>query len=604
MEKIAILDCGGQYTKVIDRKVREAFVRSDIFPVGVKAGELSGYSGIILTGGPESVWGDNALRPDDNIFSLGLPILGICYGMHLVAAHFGGTVGGHIKKEYGEAEIEIDTSCPLFYGLAPLETVLMSHGDNVDILPQGFKQCAVSDGAVAGIYSEEKRVYGVQFHPEVDMTVNGKVVFENFLRKICGVTEYYSLEDRLDNAVKNVREQAGSAKVMALVSGGVDSAVTAGILLRALPPENICAIHIDHGLMRKNESDIICESLSDIGLNPIRINAKDIFFKNLEGITEPEKKRAIIGETFITVLQTRIAELNLDADNTFIAQGTLRPDLIESGNPGVSGHAKKIKTHHNDVEIVRQAREKGLVIETNYDWHKDEVRKIAAMLGLPDEIVNRQPFPGPGLAVRILCQDGKKTVAPEENELLKSLAAEIKANFSVCMLPVKSVGVQGDYRTYAGLAAVYSNKNTPSWDDMYAFARAATGRLPFINRLVYTLSDCGGIENASAREMYINNESVNLLREVDYIVTNHLSHKGISQTFAVLLPIGAKKKYSVVIRAFVTNDFMTGRPASLGNMIPFDEIHSLADEIKKGFSDIDYVFYDITSKPPATCEWE
>jgi len=618
MEKIAILDCGGQYTKVIDRKIREALVKSDIFPVGVKASELSSYSGLILTGGPESVWDKNALCPDGGIFSLGLPILGICYGMHVIATHFGGAVAENIKKEYGEADIKIDNSCSLFYGLAPVETVLMSHGDTVSSVPPDFKVCAFSGEAAAGIYNEEKNIYGVQFHPEVDMTINGKTVFENFLRKICGITEKYSLEDRLVQAVDKVKTQALGSKVMVLVSGGVDSAVTAGILLRALHAEDIYAVHIDHGFMRKNESDIICEGLAAAGLkNIVRVNAKDVFYKNLEGVLEPEKKRNIIGDTFIKTLQAEMAALNLDMDKTFIAQGTLRPDLIESGNPDVSGHAKKIKTHHNDVEIVRRAREKGLVIETNYDWHKDEVRKIAAMLGLPKEIVNRQPFPGPGLAVRLLLQDGKKRVNPEENAALKALVNEIDSGYKACMLPVLSVGVQGDNRTYAGLAAVYTDGDAAvAWESMYALSRAVTNKLPFINRLVYVLGTHKGIETAQAHEMYINDECVELLRGIDHLVTTRLENKNISQTFAVLLPIssteekpigqstGTKYRYSAAVRTFVTSDFMTGRPAPLGSEIPFGEIFALADDIKSNFSEIEYVFYDITSKPPATCEWE
>lgn len=606
MEKIAILDCGGQYTKVIDRKVREAYVYSDIFPVGVKSENLKGYSGIIITGGPESVWTDNPLRPDDGIFSLGIPILGICYGMHIIATHFGGVVSAVVKKEYGEADILIDTACPLFNNLNTTETVLMSHGDTVSELPESFIRCASSDGATAGIYNEEKKIYGVQFHPEVDMTVNGRQIFENFLRIICGIKENYTLEDRLESAIRHVREQAGDGKVMALVSGGVDSAVTAAILLKALNPENVYAVHVDHGFMRMNESNIICESLLNNGLkNLIRINAKDTFYKNLAGVTDPEKKRNIIGETFITELQREMGKLNLDLDKTFIAQGTLRPDLIESGNPDVSSHAKKIKTHHNDVDIVRRARDKGLVIETNYDWHKDEVRRIAVMLGLPEKIANRQPFPGPGLAVRLLCQDGKKAVNPEENTALKELAEVKGSMFSACMLPVESVGVQGDNRTYAGLAALSLKEDgQPDWNTMYSLARSITNKLHFINRVVYVLGTDEGIENAKAHEMYVGDECAELLRGIDNLVTKRLENKKISQTFAILLPVGTNKKYSAAIRTFVTNDFMTGRPAPLGSEIPFDEIMDIAGEIKQNFPEIEYVFYDITGKPPATCEWE
>ncbi|MDR1689328.1 MAG: glutamine-hydrolyzing GMP synthase [Clostridiales bacterium] len=609
MEKIAVLDCGGQYTKVIDRKIREAFVKSDIFPAWVKAADLAGYSGIILTGSPESIKGAGSPRPDSEIFSLGIPVLGICYGMHLIAEHFGGKVTEAKKKEYGEAEIKTDNTCPLFDGLSNVETVLLSIDDEVSLLPEGFKTSADFNGSIAAFYNAEKKIYGVQFFPEVDMTVNGRLIFENFLRKICGVTENYALEDRLDSAIELVRKQVGGGKVMVFVSGGVDSAVSTGILLRALPAENIYAVHVDHGFMRKNESDTICDNLTRNGLkNLIRLNAKDIFYKNLEGVTDPEKKRNIIGETFIAVLKEEMNKLNLDPEKTFIAQGTLRPDLIESGNPEVSAHSKKIKTHHNDVDIVRRAREKGLIVETNYDWHKDEVRRIAVMIGLSPEIANRQPFPGPGLAVRLLLQDGKKTVDSAENEALKKLVSEGEGagKFSAVMLPVNSVGVYGDNRTYAWPAAIYAKGGeAPDWAGINAVTRKITNNLKFINRVVYVVGSCDGIENVKAYPMYVGNgECADLLREIDYIVTKRFENKKLSQTFAVLLPIGSAKRYSVVIRTFISTDFMTGRPAQLGGEISFEELSELAEDIKRGFPEIEFVFYDVTGKPPATTEWE
>ena len=410
MEQLAILDCGGQYTKVIDRRIRELGVKSDIFPINVKAERLDSYQAIILSGGPNSIGQNERLLFDYKIFDLGKPVLGICYGMQLMSDYFGGTVDSNVVKEYGQNDVEIDVSSPIFEGLEKNQKVLMSHGDTVKVVPKDFKIIAKSNGAIAGISNDAKKLYGFQFHPEVDLTENGMKMFDNFLRKIVMYKEVYALDDRIETSVKMIKERVKDKNVICLVSGGVDSAVTCALLIKSLKPEQVYAIHIDSGFMRKNESDIICENLKKLGLkNLIRENAKEYFFNTeveIDGkkmgpvvnTIEPEEKRAIVGDIFLKVVNNVIKRLGLNPDETFIAQGTLRPDLIESGNPDVSGFAHKIKTHHNDVKAVRDAREKGLIIETNSDWHKDEVRKVAKKLGLDDEIAYRQPFPGPGLS--------------------------------------------------------------------------------------------------------------------------------------------------------------------------------------------------------------
>lgn len=623
MEKLAILDCGGQYTKVIDRRVRELGVKSDILPINVKAEELQEYQSIILSGGPNNISDKQRLSFDEKIFELGKPVLGICYGMQLMSDHFGGVVDSNIVKEYGQNEIWVDNTVPIFDGMAENQKVLMSHGDTVKNVPNGFKVIGKSGEAIAAIGNEEKRMYGLQFHPEVDLTEEGMKILENFIRKVAKYQDFYALDDRIETSIKMIKEKVGDNKVVVLVSGGVDSAVTAALLVKALNPDNVYAIHIDSGFMRKNESDVICENLKKLGLkNLIRENAKDTFFNTVVEVEgkkigplvdtiDPETKRQIIGEIFIRIANNVIERLGLDPEHTFIAQGTLRPDLIESGNPEISGFAHKIKTHHNDVAIVREARKKGLIVETNSDWHKDEVRKVARMLGLEESIASRQPFPGPGLAIRLLCHDKNEEVVITQEEVDKINAIVNPKGEKAQIIPIKSVGVQGDARSYRNLGILYGNGMDFDWDNVTTVAKQITDSINTMNRIGYILNVKDVNQKIECFNMKINDECVDLLRELDKIVTSNLEESKVNQTFAVLLPIGITKKYSVAIRTFVTNDFMTGRPGKIGTIgtngaeVDKSMIEKAVKEIEAKFSDkIEFVIYDVTSKPPATCEWQ
>lgn len=623
-EKVAILDCGGQYTKVIDRKVRELGVYTDIFPLGVSPDKLKDYNALILSGGPSSVWSDGAPVYDKNIFDLGKPMLGICYGMQLINEHFNGVVKPGVKTEYGQILIDIDNTCPVFNGLSDKEYVLMSHGDAVCKVADGFKVVASTEGVVAGIWNGEKKIIGVQFHPEVEPTVNGIKIFENFLRNVCALKEVYALEDRIETSVKMIRERVGeNGKVVVLVSGGVDSAVTAALLTRALRPDQVYGIHIDHGMMRKNESDIICDNLAKLGLvNMQRINAEDEFFNTpltiddtkyapLCETCEPEKKRAIIGHMFFVVTEEATKKLNLDFDTAFLAQGTLRPDLIESGNPDVSGYANKIKTHHNDVGVIRTLRDKGHVIETNWDWHKDEVRQVARMLGLDEEIASRQPFPGPGLGVRMICTDYIGTFG--DTDKVNRLDELVSAYpYESDIAPIRSVGVQGDNRSYRSMAILYNAENGKGalecdFKNVYALAKLIPNKLDYINRVTYCTNKDKMTGATFATPMHINHENAELLRELDAIATKYLMTKKTAQCFAVLLPISCDegKRFSVALRAVCTSDFMTARSAMPGVDFPADALAKATAEITEKFGDkISLVLYDVTGKPPATVEWE
>lgn len=632
LEKIALLDCGAQYTKVIDRRVRELNVATEIFPVDVKAAALGGdFAGIILSGGPNSVYEEGAPQCDPAIFELGVPVLGICYGMQLMNRTFGGTVLPSPTKEYGETEVTVQPDCLLFDGLAPAQHVLMSHGDSVGEPAPGFEIVGKSASThhhdvVAVIQNPEKRFYGVQFHPEVELSVNGGKMLENFLYKACGLTGSFDLSHRLDDTLDSIRTTVSDKNVFVLVSGGVDSSVTAALLVKALRPEQVFAVHIDSGMMRADESSLVCEALKAIGLRHLeRVDAEDIFLNAtteidgktvgpLNKTTDPEVKRRIIGDVFYHLITDAIRKSGLNLDETFIAQGTLRPDLIESGNREVSSQAHTIKTHHNDVPLIQEQRKKGLIIEPNRDWHKDEVRKVGRMLGLPEALVMRHPFPGPGLGIRVLC--AQKPYLTEDYECVNAELQELAEadGFEAVLIPVQSVGVQGDSRSYRYLAAIKGDLNQADWTTIRSLAQKIPNRIHAINRVALLLNEKHMPQQIkSITPTLLTPVTLEKLRVLDNIVTEGFRKEGIhdtiSQLFTVLLPVDSGSRvegplrHSAVIRAVITSDYMTARPAALGSEIPLEFIRNLAEDLSSQ-PNVDWVLYDITSKPPATVEWE
>ena len=618
-DTIAIFDCGAQYTKVIDRRVRELNVATDIFPVEtpLDALDVAKYAGFVLSGGPNSVYEAGSPQCDPAIFTLGKPVLGICYGMQLMTHHCGGHVASLGTKEYGETTIQVQTDSPLFQGLDTEQVVLMSHGDSVDRLPEGFKQIAHShDGVVAAIADEGKKLYGVQFHPEVDLTEHGQAMLKQFVLGICQAPSSFVLKDRLDTAIQTIQNQVGEHPVFVLVSGGVDSTVTAALLLKALGPERVYAVHVDSGLMRHEESDAVIAALKALGLKHLDYaKSRDAFLNGFSGsngsrfgplsqLTDPEQKRQVIGDVFFHVVQDAIERL-LPEDlrhNVFIAQGTLRPDLIESGNRDISTTAHTIKTHHNDVALIREQRDKGMIVEPNRDWHKDEVRQVGRLLGLSDELVDRQPFPGPGLGIRILC--ATQPYWPEgSNEIQTGLQQQV-APCQAQLLPVRSVGVQGDGRSYRQVLALAGDDVATLAD----WARRIPNQSAAINRVIWVINR-QTLPPVHITPTTLTDDAIDQCRAVDQLVTTAFRQAGllpkVSQLLTVLLPCGETPgQRSVTIRGVVTSDYMTARPMRLDQELSVALLRQLADTITQQQPGIDWVCWDMTGKPPATIEWE
>lgn len=508
-ELILILDFGGQYNQLIARRVRECNVYSEVVPYDISIEKIKEKNpkGIIFTGGPASVFGEDSPKCADGIFELGIPILGICYGMQLMTFTLGGNVAKATKREYGTTEVLIDNSSKLFEGFGSTNGFLMSHTDYVETVPEGFKNIgSTSSCPNAAMENDSKKLYGIQFHPEVNNSINGTQVIKNFLYIVCNCSGDWQISSFVEESVKNLKEKIGDKKALCALSGGVDSSVAAVLLSKAIG-KNLTCIFLDHGLLRKNEGDEVEEIFrNQYDINLIRVNCKDRFLNKLAGITDPERKRKIIGEEFIRVFEEEAQKIGTV---DFLVQGTIYPDVIESG----LGKSAVIKSHHNVGGLPDYVDFKEIV-EPLRSLFKDEVRKTGLELGIPENLVFRQPFPGPGLAIRVIgdITDDKLTILKDADSIFREEVAKAGLHKSInqyfaVLTNLKSVGVMGDERTY---------------------------------------------------------------------------------------------DYTIALRAVETTDFMTG----VWSKIPYEVLEKVSSRIVNEVAHVNRVVYDITSKPPATIEWE
>lgn len=497
-QMILVLDFGSQYNQLITRRIREHGVYSELHSHKLTADEISEMNpkGIILSGGPHSVYDDNSFRCDEKIFDLDIPVMGICYGMQLMALHYGGKVSKSKNREYGKAMIDLADNPVLFRDTPEQQSVWMSHGDKVLEAPETFQVDATSPSTpIAAMSKPDEKLYGVQFHPEVRHTEYGNHLLKQFVFDVCGCTDSWTIENFIDMEVDKIRERVGDRNVLCALSGGVDSSVVAALIHKAIGDQLTC-IFVDHGLLRKNEADDVMKVFADdFHMNIIKVDASERFLSKLENVDDPELKRKIIGNEFIYVFDDEAAKLT---DIDFLAQGTLYTDVIESGTET----AQTIKSHHNVGGLPEDMQFE--LIEPLNTLFKDEVRELGTQLGLPDGIVWRQPFPGPGLAIRVLGEitEEKLSIVRESDAILREeianagLDRDIWQYFTV--LPdIRSVGVMGDARTYdytIGIRAVTSIDGMTSdwaripWDVLEKISTKIVNEVEHINRVVYDIT--------------------------------------------------------------------------------------------------------------------
>jgi len=573
--QIIVLDAGGQYCHLIARKVRDLGVYAEVRASETRAEELSSAKGLIISGGPSSVYDPESPTVDPSIFAQGQPVLGICYGQQLMAHLLGGDVRRGDKGEYGLATLDLDhTPDLLFAGLGGPQQVWMSHRDTVYCVPEGFSVVGrTATCAVAAVAAPTRGLYAVQFHPEVVHTTRGKELLANFVFRICSCVKDWDPRYRVPLIEQEIRDCVGDRNVFFFVSGGVDSSVAFALCLRALGEDRVRGVYVDTGLMREGETAFVS------GLPGVSVeDAQEQFLTALAGVTEPERKRHVIGEEFVRVQERVIEARRLLDEHWILGQGTIYPDTIESGG---TNKAALIKTHHNRVAGIQRLMETGRIVEPLKSLYKDEVREVGRELGLASELLDRHPFPGPGLAIRCLCSE---------------CDAPVRQTAEGWVIPVHSVGVQGDSRSYAPILAIERVD--------HARGTELVNRLTNVNRVVASVARKAPLEQMRVRACSLTPQRLARLRAADAMV-RRLSHQSgfdhrVWQFPVILIPLGtAEAPDSIVLRPIDSVDGMTAQSVVMPAM--------LLDGICQGLlalEGIAGVLYDLTHKPPGTIEWE
>jgi GMP synthase (glutamine-hydrolysing) len=582
--QITVLDTGGQYTHLIARRIRELGVYADVEPSDTPAERLRTRKGIVISGGPASVYEPGAPQIDPAILSAGIPILGICYGHQLIAFHLGGRVEKGERGEYGIARLSVTCPGTLWNGVSESQ-IWMSHRDAVTAVPPGFLVTASTGiSGVAAMSSADQKIFGLQFHPEVVHTHAGTRILENFIFGVCGAAKDWNVSKRISLIEEGIRTQASGRNVFFFVSGGVDSTVAYTLCLRALGPERVYGAYVDTGLMRTGETDFVSGVFHELGARHFHVErAEPEFLRALAALHDPEQKRRAIGEQFVKIQERILATERFLDGRWVLGQGTIYPDTIESAG---TAKADLIKTHHNRVAGIQALIASGRIVEPLTSFYKDEVRAIGREIGIPEKFLARHPFPGPGLAIRCLCS---------------ALEAPVARDAAGILLPVRSVGVQGDSRSYRNALALDS---PPAPEAVLQRAPDLINRRVDINRVVALCGAHGVLDHFRIFQAFVTRQRLDILREADAIVRKFCLETGFEEQVwqfpVVLLPIGAgERRESIVLRPVQSVDGMTADAV----LMPPDDLQRLTKELLL-MENVAAVFYDLTHKPPGTIEWE